>query len=1079
MKPTKLSAYVALALAGSAWASSPYDTPYGVQWSFMIGHAGGDNPNAVAVSPDGTVWIGTGGAGNSGGSPMLTWGSPTGVYGGSWASGYGQISRNGGILQGNDIPNVAGISNFNQTYSANIAFVGDNPTAYFGSNPNRNMLWTDADPADASSASSQPMTFAIDSVLGEAGYDPYCGYLNAPTDSLDTVLPRKNDPLDPTKKFTHDMVSPAAYGGSAFDFKMGADGSYYIGRGAQGPTADDPTLTLGDSFTPGDFSGPAAQSYKPAVGKISADGLTKSGPVHQPACGGRSFFSDIDINESANEGAGRVYATGYGWSASGGTMDFIDPDGPGTDFDPIALDPLKTDTRTGFAFVYNATTWAIDKVVILASTYGRDIATDITATADGGFVLTAQTYGSLGGFTNPAEGTYDGYIEVYDADLNLAWNFQTETAVSETFGDSSVDADGNIYVSGDSDGNPTLWKFTADGTLVWATTIDNDGTVESQRDHAGDKFGIFYLSEHNPSGGATWTNTIAYVPQGNDENLLQRLSPGDFNSDGFTDFADVQVAGAATQAGPLAGDDTYDFDEDGDSTLADVDFMIATIMDRAKGDIHQDSVVTDVDNADIGRAIGAYTGAGGSGKVYLDGDIDFDGNVDDDDLAFVSGAFTGAKSYACRKTGSTGATLLYSADDGQVWMFADEAAGGMITSFQLESNQGTFVPAGYTGPAGGSFGGTYEEVTSNVIADSDLTLAGFSGLPSLGTIFPSGMDQAGLEAYLTTAVYTGEPGSGQMQFNVVVGDLPTAYEAWAITYPALTDIAADLDFEGDGLETGVEYVVGGDPTVNDHAAVAPTSSADGSGGLVFTFRRTDVANEDPDATIEVEYGSTLTGWTTAQDGVLDVSIMENDDFYDVGIDQVVVTLPASLAVDGKLFARLKVSGLPLSPLLGEDFDADDGGFTVVSGAGTAWEHGVPNSPDLGGGGVTVDNGGSGQCWGTGLTGAYVAGTDTKLRSPVIDLTDVASATLSFAQALDIAAGHTLVVNVIEEAGDTVLESAIHTSTPDPDINSAPWETVESVSITGGAKVRIEWHFTGAGDGNYLGAYLDDVKVSAP
>lgn len=34
MKPTTLSSLVALALAGSAWAASPYDLPYGVQWGF-------------------------------------------------------------------------------------------------------------------------------------------------------------------------------------------------------------------------------------------------------------------------------------------------------------------------------------------------------------------------------------------------------------------------------------------------------------------------------------------------------------------------------------------------------------------------------------------------------------------------------------------------------------------------------------------------------------------------------------------------------------------------------------------------------------------------------------------------------------------------------------------------------------------------------------------------------------------------------------------------------------------------------------------------------------------------------------
>jgi hypothetical protein len=767
LKPTTLSSLMALALAGSSWATSPYDTAYGVQWSFLIGNSGGDVPNALAVSPDGTVWIATGGTGSGITSPMLTWGSPKSVWGGVSASGYGQISRLGGILQCNDIPNVTGVSAFSQAPAPTIAFSGTNPTAYFGCQPNSALLWTNASPADTSSATGQPMTFAIGSVLGQTGYEPYGAYVNAAGQiPLNTTLPRKNDPLDATKKFTHDMVSPTSYGGANFDFKVGSDGSYYIARGAQGPGAGQP-LTMGDSFTAGDFSGPVNMSYKPCVGRISADGLTKSGPAHQPECNGRSFFTDIAINESANAGAGRVYATGLGLTSSGGTMNSLDPDGPGTDFAPIAFNSASTNNNKGFALVYNATTWAIDKVVTWESTYGGDIPKDITSTASGGFVLVGQTLGGLGGFTNPTPGTNDGYIEVYDASGTLSWKFQTQTTVADFFEDASVDADGSIYVSGNSNGNPVLWKFTAGGTLVWTSTIDNSGTVESQRDHGGDKNSIFYLSSHNRTGGTgTWPNTIAYVPQGNDDNLLQKLIPGDFNLDKFVNFTDVQIAGTATKPG-LPGNNTYDFNGDGDSTLADTTYMITNIMDRLVGDIAQDTLATDVDNADIGRAIGAS----GVGTLYLDGDIDFDADVDPADITAVATAFTGAKKPGTWTNGTPGATLRYVASNGQVWLKADEASGGIITSFQLENAAGTFVPANFTGPAGGSFGGSLKDITGNVLADTDLTLAGSSGtsgLISLGTVFPTGMDLAGLTAYLKTAVYTGQPCSGQMQFTPVV-----------------------------------------------------------------------------------------------------------------------------------------------------------------------------------------------------------------------------------------------------------------------------------------------------------------------
>ena len=62
------------------------------------------------------------------------------------------------------------------------------------------------------------------------------------------------------------------------------------------------------------------------------------------------------------------------------------------------------------------------------------------------------------------------------------------------------------------------------------------------------------------------------------------------------------------------------------------------------------------------------------------------------------------------------------------------------------------------------------------------------------------------------------------------------------------------------------------------------------------------------------------------------------------------------------------------------------------------------------------------CWGTdiGNPGYYVANTDVSLLSPIIDLTSVTEATLSFALAMDIdPAGHTLVVNIIDDTTEDV------------------------------------------------------------
>jgi hypothetical protein len=63
----------------------------------------------------------------------------------------------------------------------------------------------------------------------------------------------------------------------------------------------------------------------------------------------------------------------------------------------------------------------------------------------------------------------------------------------------------------------------------------------------------------------------------------------------------------------------------------------------------------------------------------------------------------------------------------------------------------------------------------------------------------------------------------------------------------------------------------------------------------------------PGIGIDVEFGSDLTGWTAAIPGSNGVTITETNDGFGAGVDQVDVSIPKSLAVDSKLFARLKVT----------------------------------------------------------------------------------------------------------------------------------------------------------------------------
>lgn len=92
-------------------------------------------------------------------------------------------------------------------------------------------------------------------------------------------------------------------------------------------------------------------------------------------------------------------------------------------------------------------------------------------------------------------------------------------------------------------------------------------------------------------------------------------------------------------------------------------------------------------------------------------------------------------------------------------------------------------------------------------------------------------------------------------------------------------------------------------STNPHARQYNTTDPD---FLIFTHRRSDAAFADGNTAITVEYGTDLSGWTTAVAGP-DIIINVTDDGAAVGVDLVEVKIRRStFAVDGKLFARLNV-----------------------------------------------------------------------------------------------------------------------------------------------------------------------------
>ncbi|MFD0892879.1 autotransporter-associated beta strand repeat-containing protein [Luteolibacter ambystomatis] len=169
--------------------------------------------------------------------------------------------------------------------------------------------------------------------------------------------------------------------------------------------------------------------------------------------------------------------------------------------------------------------------------------------------------------------------------------------------------------------------------------------------------------------------------------------------------------------------------------------------------------------------------------------------------------------------------------------------------------------------------------------------------------------QSGLALDNWTVTTTGFSGIGTWKLQVngnqleLVYALGTPFDNWANSFGSLPANKRGVldDYDNDGTPNLLEYVLGGNPTLMDGTAIAPTTQQSGS-NLLFIYSRSDAS--ELDTTQTVQYGSDLTGWTDVPIGATSggmVMIAEND----VAADTVQVTIPTT--GNPKLFVRLKVT----------------------------------------------------------------------------------------------------------------------------------------------------------------------------
>jgi len=148
-------------------------------------------------------------------------------------------------------------------------------------------------------------------------------------------------------------------------------------------------------------------------------------------------------------------------------------------------------------------------------------------------------------------------------------------------------------------------------------------------------------------------------------------------------------------------------------------------------------------------------------------------------------------------------------------------------------------------------------------------------------------------------------GSGTL--TVTTGPTASAYDTWASSHGLTGPNAAfDFDFDNDGIDNGLEWILGGNPTTSS-TGILPVATRNLSGDLVFTFTREEDAISE--TTLKVEFGTDLASWpkqatigaTSSGPDVNGVTVSINTV---ASPDAVTVTIPASNAPSGRILARL-------------------------------------------------------------------------------------------------------------------------------------------------------------------------------
>ena len=487
---------------------------------------------------------------------------------------------------------------------------------------------------------------------------------------------------------------------------------------------------------------------------------------------------------------------------------------------------------------------------------------------------------------------FSGSTLTFDATDGEAWSYS-----------SLLGNQGNIEKTGG--GSYTLVNGSVN---TGATTVTAGELILQGEEHSANAVNI--------AAGATLTydttegnNRVGIVGTISGDGILRKTGTGGLNWENAT-FALSANALVDIQEGTVNGGSLAN--EDWSENLSDLNIADDAVFTTVEANVFVDAVTGN------GTLRTGFDGAGYEELTIgvMNGDATFNGLVEDqnvaaDDLGALTKVGTGTQTF----TGESTLHGDYTVEEGTL-IYTSTSSITFYPTLNDTTNQilGRGASTGaidIDGAINIDFSGTEIAFDNTWLLIDRSSLSIITG-PSFNVTSSAGDFSEG-----NPGIWTLDTGGNLWTFTVSTGILQLAegtpsvgFEAFQTNFFTPEEIIAggadvDFDFDGGALDNGIEFVVGGDPTdSSDDAAFAPTLT-EVDGGFLFTFRRTDdSAPDDPG----VEYDTDLIGeFTPAIDGVEGVTINVIDDGFEAGIDQVEVFLPDSLAVDGRLFARLTVT----------------------------------------------------------------------------------------------------------------------------------------------------------------------------